>query len=141
MDNTPLIEFQDIYESFGNRTILKGINLKIFEGQVTVIIGKSEVGKSVLLKYIIGLLEPDKGRILFKGMPIDRMSRDEWNTYISCISYMFQNKALFDSLTVYENIVLPLRQTTGMGEKEIEEKELPKNFVILTIPLWMKSDV
>ena len=125
-NTTPLIEFQDIYKSFGNRTILNGINLKIFEGQATVIIGKSGVGKSVLLKHIIGLLEPDKGCILFKGKPIDRMSRDEWNTYISRISYMFQNNALFDSLTVYENIALPLRQTTGMTEKEIEKKVMAR---------------
>lgn len=127
MDNTPLIEFQDIYKTFGNRTILNGINLKIFEGHVTVIIGKSGAGKSVLLKHIIGLLEPDRGRILFRGRPIDRMSRKEWwNTYISRISYMFQNNALFDSLTVYENIALPLRQTTGMGKEDIREKVMSR---------------
>lgn len=119
---TPLIEFRNISKSFGGRIVLDKINLEIFKGQVTVIIGKSGVGKSVLLKHIIGLLEPDEGHILFHGKPVMKFGRKEWDSYLRKISYMFQNNALFDSLTVYENIALPLRQKTGMTEKEIAGK-------------------
>ena len=119
---TPLIEFRNITKRFGNRIILGNVNLKIYKNQVTVIIGKSGAGKSVLLKHIIGLLEPDEGVILFKGKPVDRINKDEWNIYTSHISYMFQNNALFDSMTVYENIALPLRMTTSMNESEIDKK-------------------
>lgn len=123
---SPLIEFRNISKSFKERVILDKINLEIFEGQVTVIIGKSGVGKSVLLKHIIGLIEPNEGLILFRGKPIKEFSRKEWNSYISRISYMFQNNALFDSMTVYENIALPLRQTSKMTEKEIATKVMAR---------------
>ncbi len=122
----PLIEFRNISKKFRDRVILDKIGLKIFEGQITVIIGKSGVGKSVLLKHIIGLLEPDEGDIFFHGKLIKEFSKKEWYFYLSRISYMFQNNALFDSLTVYENIALPLRQTTKMTEKEIALKVMAR---------------
>ena len=125
MENA-LIEFKDVKKSFDNRTILKSINLKIFKGDVTTIIGKSGTGKSVLLKHIIGLLKPDEGSIYFKGKAINRMSRVEWNEYIGQVSYMFQNNALFDSLTVFENIALSLRQTTNLSKKQIEAKVMAR---------------
>jgi phospholipid/cholesterol/gamma-HCH transport system ATP-binding protein len=108
------------------RTILDRVNLKIYEGQVTTIIGKSGTGKSVLLKHIIGLLRPDEGEILFRSNNIGRMDRRQWDSYAAQISYMFQNNALFDSMTVFENVALPLRQTTRMGKKEIEEKVMAR---------------
>jgi phospholipid/cholesterol/gamma-HCH transport system ATP-binding protein len=125
MENA-FIEFKDVKKSFDNRTILKNVNLKIFKGDVTTIIGKSGTGKSVLLKHIIGLLKPDEGSIYFQGKAINRMSRSEWNDYIGKISYMFQNNALFDSLTVFENIALPLRQTTNLHKKQIEAKVMAR---------------
>ncbi len=117
-----LIEFKNVTKRFDNRTILDKVNLKIYEGQVTTLIGKSGVGKSVLLKHIIGLLSPDQGTILFRGKPLDGLTKPEWNMYLSQISYMFQNNALFDSMTVFENIALPLIQTTSLSQKSIEGK-------------------
>ena len=125
MENA-LIEFKDVTKRFGSRIILNSVNLKVYEGQVTTIIGKSGSGKSVLLKHIIGLLLPDKGHILLRGKPIDKMSKAEWNEYIRQISYMFQNNALFDSLTVFENIALPLRQTSNLSESEIKHKVMTR---------------
>jgi phospholipid/cholesterol/gamma-HCH transport system ATP-binding protein len=126
MENNALIEMKDVTKRLGGRTILDHVSLKIYQGQVTTIIGKSGTGKSVLLKHIIGLLRPDEGSILFNGKPIDKMSRREWDQYTSRISYMFQNNALFDSLTVFENVALPLQQTTRLGKREIERRVMAR---------------
>jgi len=123
---TPLIEFRDVTKSFDEKTILDKTNLAIYENQITTIIGKSGSGKTVLLKHIIGLLSPDKGSILFRGKPVDEMKKGEWNEYRSRISYMFQNNALFDSMTVFENIALPLRQTTKLKKKDIKKKVMSR---------------
>ncbi|MBW1698415.1 MAG: ATP-binding cassette domain-containing protein [Deltaproteobacteria bacterium] len=123
---TPLIKFRDVTKRFNGQTVLDGVNLSIYEGQVTTIIGKSGSGKSVLLKHIIGLLKQDEGAILFRGKDIGKMRKHEWNEYVSQISYMFQNNALFDSMTVFENIALPLRQTTGLSKEEIERKVMAR---------------
>ena len=118
----PLIEFKDVTKRFGSRTVLERVNLQIYEGQVTTIIGLSGSGKSVLLKHIIGLMEPDEGTILFKGKPLSEMKKRESAANLAKISYMFQDNALFDSLTVYENIALPLRETTNLSKAEIDVK-------------------
>jgi len=116
----PLIEFKDVTKRFGPRTVLERVNLQIYEGQVTTIIGLSGSGKSVLLKHIIGLLKPDEGTILFKGKPLTTMKKNEKAASLAQISYMFQDNALFDSMTVYENIALPLRETTNLKKAEID---------------------
>ena len=123
---TPLIEFRDVTKRFDEKTILDKANLTIYENQITTIIGKSGSGKSVLLKHIIGLLTPDEGSILFRGKPVHEMKKEEWEGYRSKISYMFQNNALFDSMTVFENIALPLRQTTNLRKKEIDQKVMSR---------------
>jgi phospholipid/cholesterol/gamma-HCH transport system ATP-binding protein len=120
-ERQPLIEFKGVTKRFGRRIILDRIDLSIYEGDVTTIIGLSGTGKSVTLKHIIGLLKPDEGQILYRGKPIDQMSKREWNDYISHISYMFQNNALFDSMTVFENVSLPLKQTTNLSKRQIAE--------------------
>jgi phospholipid/cholesterol/gamma-HCH transport system ATP-binding protein len=122
MEKEPIIEFKGVTKRFDVRTILDKVDFKIYEGEVTTLIGLSGTGKSVTLKHIIGLLKPDEGQVLYRGQPIDQMSKKEWNAYIGQISYMFQNNALFDSMTVFENVALPLRQTTNLGKKEIAEK-------------------
>jgi phospholipid/cholesterol/gamma-HCH transport system ATP-binding protein len=124
MEKQPIIEFKGVTKRFDVRTILERVDFEIYEGDVTTLIGLSGTGKSVTLKHIIGLLKPDEGQILYRGQPIDHMSKREWNEYISQVSYMFQNNALFDSMTVFENVALPLRQTTKLGKKEIEDKVL-----------------
>ena len=123
---TPLIEFREVTKRFGEKTILDKVDLSIYENQITTIIGKSGSGKSVLIKHIIGLLSPDEGSILFRGRPVHEMTKKEWEGYRSQISYMFQNNALFDSMTVFENIALPLRQTTRLKKKEIEKKVMSR---------------
>lgn len=117
---TPLIEFKDVYKSFGNNAVLKGINLSVFQGQVTTIIGKSGIGKSVLLKHIIGLMEPDKGAILFQGGAIGKTRRN--GAHRTKFSYMFQGNALFDSMTVFENIALPLNEKSRMAKRDIKSR-------------------
>lgn len=119
--NTPLIEFRNVCKSFGDNTILDKVDLSIYQGEITTIIGKSGVGKSVFLKHIIGLLKPDSGSILFEGRDITKMSSKEKHQVKRRFSYMFQNNALFDSLTVFENIALPLRERRSMSEKEIHD--------------------
>ena len=126
MKKEPLIEFVDVTKSFDGRTILDCVNFKIFEGEVSTLIGLSGSGKSVTLKHIVGLLKPDSGQILYHGKPIDRMSKKEWNATLARISYMFQNNALFDSMTVFDNIALPLRRTTSLKSKEIAEKVMAR---------------
>jgi phospholipid/cholesterol/gamma-HCH transport system ATP-binding protein len=118
----PLIEFRNVTKRFGSRTILDRVNLELHDGQTTTIIGKSGTGKSVLLKHMIGLLSPTEGEILFRGKPIEEMSRRELDEFRGQFSYCFQNNALFDSLTVFENIALPLQQTTNMTKQQIETK-------------------
>jgi phospholipid/cholesterol/gamma-HCH transport system ATP-binding protein len=124
--NEPLIEFKNVTKRFGDRTILDQVNLVVHDGQTTTIIGKSGTGKSVLLKHMIGLIAPTEGDILFRGKPVDKMNRRELDELRSQFSYCFQNNALFDSLTVFENIALPLKQTTRMNEKEIEGKVMER---------------
>jgi phospholipid/cholesterol/gamma-HCH transport system ATP-binding protein len=126
MEQQPLIEFRNVTKRFGERTILEGVSFKIYEGEVTTIIGLSGTGKSVTLKHIIGLLRPDAGEILYQGKPIHRMGRPEWNEYIGRISYMFQNNALFDAMTVFENVALPLKHTTRLGRRQIEAKAMAR---------------
>ncbi len=122
----PLIEFKGVSKTFGTRNILNGIDFSIYEGEVTTLIGLSGTGKSVTLKHIIGMLKPDEGQILYRGKPIDEMKKAEWNDYIGQISYMFQNNALFDSMTVFENVAMPLRYTTKLKKAEIEKKALAR---------------
>ena len=121
-----MIEFRDVTKRFDDKTILDKANLSIYENQITTIIGKSGSGKSVLLKHIIGLLSPDEGTILFRGKSVLQMKKREWEEYRSKISYMFQNNALFDSMSIFDNIALPLRQTTRLKKKEIEQKVMSR---------------
>ena len=124
--DTPLIELRNVTKRFGDRTVLDRVNAKIYENRITTIIGKSGTGKSVLLKHIIGLLKPDEGTILFQGKPVDAMKKREWEDYRSGVAYLFQNNALLDSMTVFDNIAFPLRQTTNLGKIEIEKRVLRK---------------
>ena len=123
---TPLIEFRNVTKRFGEKTVLDNINLSIYKNQVTTIIGKSGTGKSVLLKHIIGLLRPDEGTILFQGKPVNEMKKSEWEAHRDRIAYLFQNNALFDSMTVMDNVAFPLRQTTGLSGAEIEKRAMKR---------------
>jgi phospholipid/cholesterol/gamma-HCH transport system ATP-binding protein len=122
----PLIEFQNVTKRFGEKTVLDKVNLSIYGNQITTIIGKSGTGKSVLLKHIIGLLKPDEGNIIFQGKPVNKMRKGEWEVCRSQIAYLFQNNALLDSMTVFDNVAFPLRQTTSLGKAEIEKRVLKR---------------
>ncbi len=118
----PLIEFRDVTKRFDGRPVLEGVNLQIFEGEITTIIGLSGSGKSVLLKHIVGLMKPDEGSILIRGQALEDMKKSARLDHLRKISYMFQSNALFDSMTVYENIALPLIETTNLKKKEIDRR-------------------
>lgn len=118
----PLIVFNQVFKAFGDNVVLKGVDLSIYQGEVTTIIGKSGIGKSVLLKHIIGLLEPDEGEILFQGQSLNAMSRAQRRAVKMKFSYMFQGTALFDSMTVYDNVALPLKEKGREPIKEIERR-------------------
>jgi len=118
----PLIQFKNVYKSFGENHVLNGTDLSIYKGEIITIIGKSGGGKSVLLKHIIGLLEQDSGTILFEGCPVSDMNKAERKALKRKCSYMFQGTALFDSLTIYENIALPLKETTSLTGSEINRR-------------------
>ncbi len=119
---SPLIEFIDVKKSFGNNHVMQGVNLSIYEDEITVIIGKSGSGKSVLLKHIIGLMQHDSGKVLFRGDEISSMSRRKRIEFKRNFSYMFQENALFDSMNIYENIALPLTETSLFSVQEIKKK-------------------
>jgi phospholipid/cholesterol/gamma-HCH transport system ATP-binding protein len=118
----PLIQFKNVSKSFGTQNVLNQINLDIEKNRITAIIGKSGVGKSVLLKHMIGLLKPDDGTIFLEGMNISEISGQPAKRLRQKFSYMFQNMALFDSMTVYENIALPLRERNLFKKNAIKEK-------------------
>ncbi|MDI3492885.1 MAG: phospholipid/cholesterol/gamma-HCH transport system ATP-binding protein [Desulfomicrobiaceae bacterium] len=114
----PLIRFENVRKAFGEKVVLDGVSLDIPQNAITAIIGKSGTGKSVLVKHAIGLLKPDAGEIFFQGQPYSRMSRAQFGEVKRRLSYMFQNNALFDSLSVFENIELPLRERGEGTPKE-----------------------
>lgn len=115
------IEVKDLYKSFEGRQVLQGVNLTAPEGQITVILGRSGAGKSVLLKHMIGLLKPDRGQVIVGGRDITRMGDKEITELRKRFGMLFQEGALFDSLTVAENVAFPLREHTKLPEKEIQE--------------------
>ncbi|NPB09585.1 MAG: ABC transporter ATP-binding protein [Thermodesulfobacteria bacterium] len=114
-----MIKIVDLHKRFGDQEVLRGVNLDIPEGKITFIMGRSGTGKSVLLKHIIGLLEPDSGQILIDGKDITTMSEKELAEIRKRFGMLFQEGALFDSMTVGENVAFPLREHTKLSEEEI----------------------
>ena len=121
-----LVEFKNVTKQFGNLFVLNNVNLKINRGEITTIIGKSGMGKTVLLKHIIGLIEPDSGEILFENKNILSMNKRERAKLKTRIGYLFQNIALFDSMNIFDNVAMPLRETTHFSEREIRQKVMDK---------------
>lgn len=110
------------HKSYGDKVVHRGVNLAIRRGEILTLMGGSGSGKSVLLRSLIGLEKPDKGHIYFHGTDISRMSEDELVPVRAKIAYAFQHGALFDSLTVKENLAYPLRAHTKMTEEEIHAR-------------------
>jgi len=118
----PLIQFKDVFKKFGDGRVLRGVNLCIYQGEITTIIGKSGEGKSVLLKHMIGLIHPDAGEIILDGQFLSKMKSSEIDKLRGKFSYVFQDTALFDSMTIYDNIALPLREGTSLPKSEIRQR-------------------
>lgn len=116
------IEFRNVVKSFGSQRVLDGVSFSFETGLTTVIAGGSGQGKSVTLKLILGLLQPDSGEILVNGRDITRMKLAELNDVRKNFGVLFQGGALLDSMTVYENVALPLKERTRSKGKDIDDK-------------------
>lgn len=116
-----MIEIKNLKKRFGKKEVLRGVNLSIKTGETMVIIGRSGCGKSVLLKHIVGLLKGDEGEVIVDGQIISSMSREELYRIRTKFGYLFQGAALFDSMTVGENVGLALRENYQMSEQKIRE--------------------
>lgn len=106
----PLLSIRGLHKSFGSNKVLDNVNLDLFKGENKVILGRSGSGKSVLIKCIIGLLPIDEGSIQILGQPIPEFGTPDWNLVRKNVGFLFQSNALYDSMTVYENLAFPLRR-------------------------------
>lgn len=125
-DGKIAIELVDLHKSFGRQQVLRGINLQVREGTTTVIVGASGQGKSVILKHMLGLIRPDRGKVLVFGRDLTRIGKKQLNEVRTDFGVLFQNSALFDSLTVFDNVALPLRERTAAAEEEIRDNVMEK---------------
>ncbi len=116
-----MIEFQDLHKAFDEKQVLQGFSLEIRDAETLVIIGYSGSGKSVALKHIVGLLHPDAGDVIVDGQAVSTLDRDGLTLLRRGIGYVFQFAALFDSMTVADNLALGLKRR-GLGDEEIEER-------------------
>lgn len=114
----PIVRLVDLHKSFGANKVLDGVSLDIERGKTTVILGPSGTGKSVLLKHIVGLMQPDKGHVYFQGQCVDNLSARQMVEMRKQIGFLFQMGALFDSMTVQQNIEFPLIEHTQMGRED-----------------------
>ena len=126
----PMIEVRRLYKSFNGFPVLRGVDLSMNEGTTTVVLGGSGSGKTVLMKHIIGLLKPDSGEVIVDGENISRMERQELAVFRQRMGMVFQSAALFDSMTVYDNVAFPLREHTHMSEEEIRARGHEKLAVV-----------
>ncbi len=120
-DAPDAIEFIDVHKSFGRNHVLRGLNMGLPEGKISMIIGPSGTGKSVCIKHIVGLLYPDEGDVIVHGKSIPSLPDAELFDLRRKFGVLFQDGALFGSLNLYDNVAFPLRQHTEKGEDEIAE--------------------
>jgi phospholipid/cholesterol/gamma-HCH transport system ATP-binding protein len=117
-----MIKLIDVYKAFGAKKVLEGFSLEVDEGETMVLIGYSGTGKSVAIKHIVGLLEPDRGTVWVDGLEVPKLHRDELYALRSKIGYVFQFAALFDSLSIGDNVAMGLRKEGRLSEKEIANR-------------------
>src|SRR6476620_4351772 len=117
-----MIRLVDVYKGFGPKQVLNGFTLDVVEGETMVIIGYSGTGKSVAIKHIVGLLEPDSGTVFVDGLEVPKLKRRDLYELRARIGYVFQFAALFDSLTIGENVAMGLRKQGTLDERQIEER-------------------
>lgn len=119
--NEAVISMQELHKSFGDNHVLRGINLEVYKGENVVVLGRSGTGKSVLIKIIVGLLKPGKGRLNVLGMEVDKLNEVELRELRLKIGFSFQHSALYDSMTVRENLEFPLvRHRKNLKRQEVE---------------------
>src|SRR5438105_3399154 len=115
------IEFIDVHKSFGRNRILRGLNMGLPEGKISMILGPSGTGKSVCIKHMVGLLYPDEGDVLVHGESVPNLADDELFDMRKKFGVLFQDGALFGSMNLYDNVAFPLRQHTDKSEEEVAE--------------------
>ena len=120
MEREAIIQIRDLVTYYGSRQILKGVNLDVYRGEILVILGRSGCGKSTLLRHMIGLVRPTSGTIRIKDNDITQMTEDEMVTILKKVGMLFQGAALFNSMTVGDNVALPLREHTKLEESTIQ---------------------
>lgn len=118
----PVIFIKDLYKSFGELDVLKGVDLSVYKGENVAVLGKSGSGKSVLIRILVGLLKPDKGEVVVLGQQVDTLPEKELNALRLRIGFSFQSSALYDSMSIRQNLEFPLRMNVkGIGKQEIDE--------------------
>lgn len=119
-ESRTLIEYRDLWKAFGDKEVLRGVDLLVNRGETQVIMGSSGSGKSVMLSMLVGLLTPDRGEVLFDGEDVARFTTiEDWRRVWLRTGFLFQGAALFDSMNVGENVGFPLRQHSQMSEPQI----------------------
>ncbi|MCJ7543150.1 MAG: ABC transporter ATP-binding protein [Phycisphaerae bacterium] len=122
-DQEPIIRLKNVTKSFDRHVVLNAVSLEVAPGKITVIIGPSGCGKSVLLKHIVGLMRPDKGKVFFEGYEVSALGERELVPIRQQIGFLFQGGALFDSMTVEENICFPLTENDGAWADEAARRQ------------------
>ncbi|MGH7259648.1 MAG: ABC transporter ATP-binding protein [Nitrospiraceae bacterium] len=117
-----MIKLVNVEKAFGHQQVLRGVTIEIPKGKLTTIIGRSGEGKSVLLKHMIGLLQPDRGEVWVDGVEISRLRGQALNEVRKKFAMLFQSAALFDSLTVFDNVAFPLREKLQIPEPEVKRR-------------------
>jgi phospholipid/cholesterol/gamma-HCH transport system ATP-binding protein len=115
-----MIEFRGLLKAFGGKPVLKGVDLAVKDGEVMFIVGTSGVGKSVTIKHVVGLLRPDGGEVMVGGARVDQLPERDFYPLRKRVAMVFQHSTLFDSMTLLENVALPLRKHRGLSEKQAE---------------------
>jgi phospholipid/cholesterol/gamma-HCH transport system ATP-binding protein len=129
-----LIRFENLHKSFGSKHVFEGLNLSVMEGEILTVMGGSGMGKSVLLKCLIGLLYPESGRIIFEGHDLTAFGEDDFLPVRRRIAMVFQGAALFDSLTVSENIAYPIREHFPRMEYDEIRKRVAQKLQLVNLP-------
>lgn len=113
-----MIEFIDIWKAFGSKQVLRGVDMTVRSGEIMFIIGQSGAGKSVMVKHLVGLLRPDRGRVLLDGQDVTNLTEKEFFAVRKRCAMVFQNSTLFDSMTLLDNVALPIRKHFGLSLRD-----------------------
>lgn len=121
-----MIEFKNIHKAFGTKAVLRGVNLTVAKSEIVFIVGSSGAGKSVLVKHLIGLLRPDAGDIFLDGKEISRLREKDFYEVRRKCCYIFQHSTLFDSMSILDNVALPLRKGRGLSMREANREAMER---------------